>query len=285
MSPETRLTPISVFFKKTLAKIIRYHLQAMLIFDFDGVLINSLAEVTITVYHATTGKRVISLAELPPALVKLFQRNRYHVQSIGDAILLMKWCLIHYSNRPETILNPQEYEAIISAAADPVAVRTRRIYETRMKFAASEPRQWLALHQPYQPLWAELLQRKNTEFVILTNKNREATLRLCRQFGLNIDAGSVYSGDQGASKVENMRQIQMRFGRPSFEVIDDSIKNLVELDRCFNKDQQTLGLLFASWGYTGPEDEKLAQLKGYPVLKQEDLIVILGRNRLPDENF
>ena len=285
MSPETRLTPISVFFKKTLAKIIRYPIQAMLIFDFDGVLINSLAEVTITVYHATTGKRVISLSELPPALVKLFQRNRYHVQSIGDAILLMKWCLIHYSNRPETILNPQEYEAIISAAADPVAVRTRRIYETRMKFAASEPRQWLALHQPYQPLWAELLQRKNTEFVILTNKNREATLRLCRQFGLNIDAGSVYSGDQGASKVENMRQIQMRFGRPSFEVIDDSIKNLVELDRCFNKDQQTLGLLFASWGYTGPEDEKLAQLKGYPVLKQEDLIAILGRNRLPDENF
>ncbi|MEJ2102423.1 MAG: HAD family hydrolase [Desulfobacterales bacterium] len=257
----------------------------MLIFDFDGVLINSLAEVTITVYHTTTGKRVTALADLPPALVKLFQRNRFHVQSIGDAILLMKWCLIHYQNRPETILNPQEYQAIISGAADPATVRTRRIYETRMNFAASDPHQWLALHQPYQPLWAELLQRKKYEFLILTNKNREATLRLCRHFGLNIDAGSVYSGDQGASKVENMGQIQKRFGCPSFEFIDDSIKNLVELDRCFNKDHKILALLFASWGYIGPHDEKLAQSKGYPVLKQEDLIAHLDRNRLPAENF
>jgi FMN phosphatase YigB (HAD superfamily) len=302
VSPETRLSSMSVFLKKTLAKLFgepkafdisirppfrwgRYNIRTMLIFDFDGVLINSLAEVTITVYHTTTGKRVISPAELPPALVKLFQRNRFHVQPIGDAILLMKWCLIRYQRRSETILTPQEYEAIISGAADSAAVRTRRIYETRMNFAARQPQQWLALHQPYQPLWAELLQRKKYEFVILTNKNREATLRLCRHFGLNIDAGSVYSGDQGASKIENMRQIQKRFGRPSFEFIDDSMKNLVELDRCFNKDYQTLALLFASWGYTGPEDGKMAQLKGYPILKQEDLITLLDRNRQPAENF
>jgi phosphoglycolate phosphatase-like HAD superfamily hydrolase len=257
----------------------------MLIFDFDGVLINSLAEVTLTVYHTTTGRRVASLTDLPPGLVGLFQRNRYHVQPIGDAVLLMKWCLINYQNNSEKILNSQEYEAIISGAADPAADRSRRIYETRMHFAARDTQKWMMLHQPYQPLWSELLQRKKYRFVILTNKNRDATLKLCRHFGLNIDAGNVYSGDQGVSKIENMRQVQKRFGDLTFEFIDDSVKNLMELDRCFNKDRKTLELLFASWGYTGPDDEKMAQLSGYRVLKQKDLIALLSRHRLPTEKF
>jgi hypothetical protein len=45
----------------------------MLILDFDGVLINSLDEVALTAYNATTGKLVTSLADLPTALVGLFQ--------------------------------------------------------------------------------------------------------------------------------------------------------------------------------------------------------------------
>jgi phosphoglycolate phosphatase-like HAD superfamily hydrolase len=256
----------------------------MLIFDFDGVLINSLTEVTIIVYCAATGKKVTSLADLPPALVGLFQHNRYHVQPIGDAVLLMKWCLNNYQKDSEKILSPQEYEAIISGAADAEVDRTRRIYETRTHFAARDPQRWLALHRPYQPLWSELLKRKKCAFVILTNKNRDATLRLCRHFGLNIDGDNVYSGDQGVSKVENMRQIQKRFGRPAFEFIDDSVKNLMELDRCFNKDHQTLALLFASWGYIGPDDEKIARLNRYRVLNQKDLIVLLDRNRRPAAN-
>jgi hypothetical protein len=44
-------------------------------------------------------------------------------------------------------------------------------------------------------------------------------------------------------------------------------------------------LLFASWGYTGPGDEKMAQLSGYRVLKQKDLIALLSRHRLPTEKF
>jgi phosphoglycolate phosphatase-like HAD superfamily hydrolase len=256
----------------------------MLIFDFDGVLINSLTEVTIIVYCAATGKQVTSLADLPPALVGLFQHNRYHVQPIGDAVLLMQWCLNNYQKDSEKILSPQEYEAIISGAADAEADRTRRIYETRTHFAARDPQRWLALHRPYQPLWSELLKRKKYAFVILTNKNLDATLRLCRHFGLNIDSDNVYSGDQGVSKVENMRQIQKRFGRPAFEFIDDSVKNLMELDRCFNIDNKTLALLFASWGYIGPDDEKTARLNRYPVLNQRDLIALLDRNQLPAAN-
>jgi hypothetical protein len=252
----------------------------MLILDFDGVLINSLDEVTLTAYNATTGKLVTGLADLPRALVGLFQRNRYHVQSIGDGILLMNWCLNNYGNKSEKMLNPHEYEAVISGAAVSLTDRTLRIYETRRQFIAKDPECWLALHQPYQPLWDQLIQRQKFAFVLLTNKNRDATLRLCGHFGLVINAVDVYSGDQGASKVENMRQIQERFENQTSDFIDDSVKNLHELENSLNMGNKMIRLMLASWGYTGPRDQKIALEYGYPVLNQKDLISLLNQDTL-----
>jgi FMN phosphatase YigB (HAD superfamily) len=251
----------------------------MLIFDFDGVLINSLDEVTLTAYNAVTGKQVTSLAELPAALVGLFQHNRFHVQAIGDAILLMTWCLNHYRTQSEQILNAHEYETLISDVRASIIDRTLRIYETRSQFIANEPECWLALHQPYQPLWGELVQRPKYVFIILTNKNRDATLRLCQHFGLNIQATDVYSGDHGTSKVENMRQIQKRFADQPFYFIDDSVKNLRELENSVNVQNKMIRLLLASWGYTGPRDVKIAQQYGYPVINQNELIALLDKDR------
>ena len=250
----------------------------MLIFDFDGVLVNSLDEVTLTAYNTATGKQVTSLGDLPKALVELFQHNRFHVQPIGDAILLMDWCLNTYRNKSEPILlNPHEYEVLTSGTTVSVADRTHRIYETRSQFIARDPERWLALHRPYQPLWGQLIRRLEFAFVILTNKNRDATLRLCEHFGLNIHAADVYSGDGGRSKVENMRQIQKRYTDQPYGIIDDSVKNLRELEKSFNVDMNKIRLFLASWGYTGPGDERIAIEYGYPVLCQKDVVTLLGK--------
>jgi FMN phosphatase YigB (HAD superfamily) len=251
----------------------------MLIFDFDGVLINSLDEVTLIAYNTATGKQVTSLADLPQALVGLFKHNRFHVQPIGDAILLMNWCLNNYGNKSEPILNPHEYDALICGATVSITDRTLRIYETRSQFIARDPECWLALHRPYQPLWGQLIRRRKHAFVILTNKNRDATLRLCQHFGLGIDAVDVYSGDHGTRKVENMRQIQKRFSGHSFDFIDDSVKNLRELENSLNVEKKMVRLLLASWGYIGPRDERIAKKYGYPVLTQKDLIALLDKDR------
>jgi phosphoglycolate phosphatase-like HAD superfamily hydrolase len=256
----------------------------MLIFDFDGVLINSLDEVTLTAYNSATGEKATSLADLPAALVGLFQHNRFHVQPIGDAVLLMNWCLKNYRNRSESILNPQEYETLISGADVSIDDRTRQIYEKRSQFIAKDPERWLALHRPYQPLWSQLTRRRKTGFVILTNKNRDATLRLCQHFGLSIDAVNVYCGDHGATKAEHMRQIQRRFTSQSFDVIDDSVKNLRDLENSLNAGDKMNRLMLASWGYIGPSDERIAQKYGYPVLNQKDLIALLNNDR-PEKKY
>ena len=244
----------------------------MLIFDFDGVLINSLDEVGLTAYNAATDSLVTSPAEVPSDLIQMFKDNRFHVQAIGDAIALMNWCLINWRKDSQKILSREEYLTIAPGADLALADRTNLIYDTRKRFIEKDIGRWFALHQTYQPLWDELIRRQNHPFVILTNKNHDATWRLCRHFGLNIDARDIYSGDKGVSKIENMLRIQARFGKEAFSFIDDSIKNLNELDLYFNTEKKVLTLLLATWGYTGAQDAAMAQEYGYGVVQQTDVV-------------
>jgi FMN phosphatase YigB (HAD superfamily) len=244
-----------------------------MIFDFDGVLINSLEEVALTAYNAATGSLFTSLAEIPGTLLALFKRNRFHVQQIGDAVALMNWCIENHQFDSIRILSMMEYRTVATADTATLNSRTNLIYETRKRFIDSNPNRWLALHQVYQPLWNELIRYKKHPLVILTNKNHEATSRLCRHFGLDINTDDIYSGDRGVTKTANMRQIQARFGIECFSFIDDSVKNLQDLDLEFNKEKKMLSLLLATWGYAGPEDARIARESGYPVLKQMDLIL------------
>ena len=250
--------------------------KAMLIFDFDGVLINSVDEVVLTTYNAAAGSLCTCLAQVPVNLRQMFKNNRFHVQPIGDAIALMNWCLANRQGDLNKILTPEEYGTIANGTDIPLTDRTNLIYDTRMRFIEKDIARWFALHQTYQPLWDELIRRQNHPFVILTNKNHDATLRLCRHFGLQINADDIYSGDHSVTKIENMLRIQERFGQLQFSFIDDSVKNLKELDLYFNAKNKTLTLLLATWGYTGAQDERIARKSGYPALQQTDVVRLLG---------
>ena len=247
----------------------------MLIFDFDGVLINSLNEIVLTTYNATTGSLVTHQAEVPAGLVRMFKNNRFHVQPIGDAIALMRWCLDHWQENVEKILTREEYLAIVRRSVTALKQRTNRIYAARQRFISKDMERWFELHQTYQPLWDELIRHQQHPFVILTNKNHDATLRLCRHFGLDIDADDIYSGDSGVTKIENMHKIRERFGRQPFLFIDDAIKNLQELELHFNKEEKVVSLALATWGYIGATDTRQAGQSGYPALQQTDVVKLL----------
>lgn len=244
----------------------------MLIFDFDGVLINSIDEVVLTSFNAASDTLHTSLTEVPSDLVRLFKHNRFHVQSIGGAIPLMIWCIDNYKSVGVKILSIDEYQAVINKTDISLTERTNLIYETRRRFIEADEDGWFDLHQPYQPVWNELVRGQGRLNIILTNKNRDATLRLCRQFGLKVDDQHVYSGDQGASKTANMDRIMEQYGSEAICFIDDSLKNLRDLDEYYNKSAKRVSLILAEWGYSGPDDVASAINLGFKVYKQKDLI-------------
>lgn len=247
----------------------------MLIFDFDGVLLNSLDEVLVTGHYAVTGDPVMSLEALPADLIDLFRQNRYHFQTIGDAIPLMNWCLANYGIALGRLLTKAEYQAIIQKAEGPLIERTQRFFAFRKQLLEKDRETWLALNMPYQPLWDELVKRGGERVVLLTNKNREATLCLCRHFRLTVLEENIYSGDEGVTKVQNLNRIRDRFGDVPYAFIDDSVNNLRQVDVHFNKEKTLLSLLFAKWGYSGRKEVLTARTYGYPVLEQADLIAML----------
>jgi hypothetical protein len=73
-----------------------------------------------------------------------------------------------------------------------------------------------------------------------------------------------------------MLRIRKRFGRQPFVFIDDSIKNLQELDRHFNRDEKVLSLALAAWGYIGSGDTEAAPQSGYPIFQQTDVVQFLN---------
>ena len=238
----------------------------MLIFDYDGVLLDSVREIAVTAYNMLKGTIVTRLDQLPQNALELFLRNRFHVQPIGDAPLLMDYCLEIGEVEPDKLMSPEEYDKIIKQVDEPVAVRTTRFFETRNLFKARDLKAWTELNAPVQPLWQIMIEQPTEDLVLLTNKNREATISLSKHFGLIISDDNIYSGDHGTTKIENMTRIMQRFKKPAYAFIDDSVKNLREIDEHFNKEEKTISLIFATWGYTGPDDAQAAKDFGYQVV-------------------
>ena len=238
----------------------------MLIFDFDGVLMDSVREIAVTAYNMLNDTIITRLNQLPQNALELFLRNRFHVQPIGDAPVLMKWCLETGASEPDKLLTPAEYDEILRRVDEPVAARTTRFFETRNRFKTMDLNAWIALNAPVQPLWRIMTDNPTDNLVLLTNKNLEATISLSNHFGLGISDRNVYSGDNGTTKIENMTKIMQRFRKPSYAFIDDSVKNLREIDVHFNRAKKNIELIFATWGYTGPDDARSAGSLGYQVL-------------------
>ena len=100
----------------------------MIIFDFDGVLINSLDEVALTAYNAATGSLFTCLAEVSGTPVALFKRNRFHVQQIGDAIALMNWCIENHQFDSTRILLTKGYRTVANSNTAMLNSRINLIY-------------------------------------------------------------------------------------------------------------------------------------------------------------
>ena len=142
----------------------------MLIFDFDGVLMDSVREIAVTTYNMLKGTIVTRLDQLPQEALDLFLSNRFHVQPIGDAPVLMEWCLETDESDPQILLSKKEYDDIIRHIDEPVTVRTTRFFDTRARFKARNFKAWIALNKPVQPLWDRLIERRSSDLVMFTIK-------------------------------------------------------------------------------------------------------------------
>jgi len=249
----------------------------MLIFDFDGILLNSVYEAGMNAYNTVTDSTATAFSELPPGCLESFVVNRFHFRPAGDSLPLMEWCLSHGLKTPERILLEAEYAELLRNETRPLKERTIRFFEKRKVVMAKDPVAWAETNKPYQPIWSALQKAGAHRVVILTNKNIQAVLELARYFGLNLEQKNIYTGDDGTTKIENLQAIHTRFKKDRYLFVDDSLGNLKELEHEFSSAPFRLELALGAWGYLGPDDRNTAVNIGYRVLEQQDLIDLLEK--------
>lgn len=244
----------------------------MWLFDFDGVLMDSARETLVTGYNAVTGRTATDLASIPEPVAERFIANRCHALNSTDLYQLMAWLLTAPADMHVRPMPMALWEKIRTNAALPPAERSRRFFTARRRFMDADFEAWLDLHRPFQPLWNHLSQKADAP-VLLTSKNREACLALCRHFGMSIPEENIYSGDNGMGKPENFKAIHERFRQPRYRFLDDAIANLRNLDAAANTSSaRRIIPMLAAWGYLGPNDAKTAADLGFPVVDMQEII-------------
>ena len=224
-------------------------LAPLLVCDFDGVLVDGMAE-----YWWAARRAALELAPdlvLPEAVPPAFLQLRPLIHHGWEMVLVaaelarpslaLELWLPHYAEQLPVLLQRWGW------SAGPLQEALER---QRRQAIAADPEAWLGLHRFYPGVVQRLqhLQQEGADWAVLTTKGGAFARRLLAAAGL--EPWALYGHEQG-SKPEVLAQLLQGQPRPLWFLEDRrptlervvACPELVEV-RCF----------LASWGYLGPGD-------------------------------
>lgn len=246
----------------------------MLVFDFDGVLMDSVNEVIVTAHNAVFPEPVWTFDEVQPAFRGFMRSNRCRPRTAGEICALAAWAKDNLSALPQGVLPEVDFKLIIEAGESALERMEAAFFEIRESFMSRHKKAWLALNTPYQPIWEEAARCAPGQFMIVTYKNKTAVKELCSEYGLQVDEESICSASGGGSKGRHLLAIKEHPQRVIC-YIDDSLRNLEEIRACLPAEGYTL--LWADWGYRSPEDPIRTQVLHFPAVSQGDVVQLIRK--------
>jgi phosphoglycolate phosphatase-like HAD superfamily hydrolase len=234
-------------------------LRPVLVFDFDGVLCDSLEECMMVAWYAHTNAAVSEfvdpgLAGVPHAVVERFERCRPFMRHLLHLLVPLV-----EADPPATRSEfAARFEAIGSREAEAFARAAERY---RAALRRDHPERWCARHGVERRL--DVLVRGA---YIATARDTASVGHILRAHGMEIHDDHVFGSLR--SKPPALDAIATREARRPSEVIlvDDSIEN------CIAARDAGFATHWASWGYHAPEDAETARRWRIPVLTVEALL-------------
>ncbi|MCX5942346.1 MAG: HAD family hydrolase [Cyanobacteria bacterium] len=224
----------------------------LLVFDFDGVLVDGMAEYWWSARRAALAlqPQVPLPAMAPPGFALLRPLIHKGWEMVLAALEL---------SRPDLDLPAYlaHYRLQLQAALERWQLAPeslQRALETGRHQALDQDRAaWLALHQPYPGVVKRLAQlaAEGSDWIVLTTKGRSFACELLRAHGLEPRA--VYGHEQGSKPEVLLRLAQERPDGPLWFVEDR--RATLEQVRA-TPGLESVRCLLVSWGYLGPEDRQ-----------------------------
>lgn len=247
----------------------------LLVFDFDGVLVDGMAEYWWAARHAAlrlaadSGRRL----QLPEAAPAGFARLRPLIHKGWEMVLMAAEL-----GRPDfdPVAAAADYDRALAAALACWAVTPERLQElleaVRREAIDADPAGWLGLHRFYPGVVERLggLAGEGADWAVLTTKGGAFAARLLASAGLQP---LHLFGHERGSKPEVLQGL-LAGGRPLWFVEDrrptlEQVRSTPGLDpvRCF----------LASWGYLAPGDERGLEAAGIRWLEPSRFAAPLAR--------
>ena len=218
-----------------------------LLWDFDGVIIDSIDECLLTSYNAYLQYQGIynefieTLEDIPKYYREEFYRTRKYVRPAGEFFALYKAASDNIKIESYGI-----FRKLLEDNSEDIAEFQRLFYSTRDKLKNKYPQYWFELHRSYPQIktnWQKL--KEHFDFYIVSNKDFRSISEILDHFGLAINKNNIFGTDFSLNKKKIVEHIMSTKSTAANRVflIDDNYQNL--LDFC----DTGIKLFFASWGY------------------------------------
>jgi len=242
----------------------------MIIFDFDGVLIDPIRELALTTYNLVTNSSLSSLEELPSGYLELFCFNRHHSVTPSSLISLSLLTLetLASGGSPTTFFSIEEFST--KSNIEDANLSPANFFAARQRLIDEHPLKWLDLNKPFPLIWAAIQRLDPSKYFILTNKNRNAVKKICSHYGLTVSEGNLFTGEKGRTKKENILDLDKIGNRDTnYILLDDAIENLESLSPVL---PGRIHPIIATWGYGSSQDHLTAQKHGYELASEREFI-------------
>lgn len=252
--------------------------ECVLILDFDGVIVDTLDEDLLCVYHILRGTGYIEdMGDISPTElhasglldtepIRLMADVRPYIRAAEDYFAFLKGYLdgiemdpIH----PGSIFTQEEINRFRSDW-----------YRVRSRLKSMDLEGWKGLQRPYDGIGAVLrhARDKGWTLAIATGRSRASTTELLGHMGLSDYFTTMRFRDDNMDKRGMIQSIRNELSADTVIFVDDSIDNLVNVGTNARP-------VLALWGYTQPENEvasKAASLEDLVECKKPlDLLELL----------
>jgi phosphoglycolate phosphatase-like HAD superfamily hydrolase len=223
-----------------------------LLWDFDGVIIDSIDECLLTSYNAYLQYQGIynefieTLEDIPKYYREEFYRTRKYVRPAGEYFILHK--AISSNIKIDSYLR---FKELLISNAGAVADFQELFFLTRNEFKSKYPRYWFELHHSYPGIktkWQEL--KRYFDFYIVSNKDLKSISEILDFFDLPINRDNIFGAEFSTDKKVIIRHILStnNISAEKLFFIDDNYQHLLDLNGMGIK------LFFACWGYGEIQD-------------------------------
>lgn len=231
----------------------------VLVFDFDGVLCDSLQECTMVAWYAHTGGRVSDfvdpgLAGVPPEVIDRFERCRPFMRHLPHLLVPL------VELQPPTTRDAftARYDAIAACDAEAFA---RAAEQFRADLRREHPRRWCEQHAVERRL-AALVEGA----YIATARDNASVRHILRAHGMAIGDDHIFGSLRTKPPALDAIASREACSRDAVVLVDDCIEN------CIAAREAGFAAHWASWGYHAPEDAETARRRGIPALTVEALL-------------